>query len=415
MFAFCPRADQSLPIPTMRRLNVVFMGNLLYPEGLADTKRFQHFVDGVRSRADATVRILLLRQSHPGRDPARLEGVHRGVPYGTIGHDLRPGAGAAAGYGRFLRAGFRSLREAFRPGEANVLFLYGEPNLESIPFVLRARRLGYRVVVDIVEDAYFIPEQAPLLSRLKAASVRWTTRHLHWFADGVVVISTYLRDKLEGIVGGRLPVALIPISVDLARVPVSGGGFHRPARLLYAGNFGEKDDLEGLIGAFERIVAGGGDVELLLTGRGVAARMAEVQARIAASPAAGRIRYLGYLPDDDYFRLLGDCDIPCVVRAPSAFADRGFPFKLGEYLASGRPVVASRVSDVPAYLADRESAMLVEPGSASGIESALRYLLADEARALALGRAGREVAAAHFAAEGNGRRLLDLIARITPP
>ena len=137
-----------------------------------------------------------------------------------------------------------------------------------------------------------------------------------------------------------------------------------------------------------------------------------INERIRRSPAAARIRYLGFLSDDDYFRTIADCDILCVVRAASEFADRGFPFKLGEYLATGRPVIASRVSDVGIYLTDRVNAILVEPGSVPQIVAAIEYLLVDESRALALGRAGRLVAERHFSARDNGRRLLELFDRM---
>jgi len=399
----------------MSSTNVVFMGNLLYPQGLAETKRFQHFIDGVLAAGGNTARILLLRQSHPGRDGQHLAGEHGGVPFETIGHDIRRGIGLPLALVRFLWTGCRRLWQWRRPAACNVLFLYGEPNLESFVFVLWARLTGYTVVVDIVEDAYYIPADAPLRSRLKAWSVDWATAHMHWFADGVTVISSYLDQKLAAILRGRRPVQVVPISVDLARVAESRGGFHRPVRMLYAGNFGDKDAVESLITAFEQLAPAFPDLEFLLTGRAPAARLDTFLARIARSPVAARIRYLGYLPDDEYFRLISDCDIPCVVRAPIAFADRGFPFKLGEYLATGRPVVASRVSDVELYLADRSNAMLVDPGSVPGIVAAVEYLLADEPRALAIGRAGRAVAVANFAAGNNGRRLLELLDRIAAP
>jgi glycosyltransferase involved in cell wall biosynthesis len=395
----------------MTGLNVVFMGNLLYPQGLADTKRFQYFVDGVMQVAGNSAHILLLRQSHPGRDDSRLAGEHRGVAYQTIGRDIRAGIGLPFSVLRYLFGGCRLLWRA-RRGVNNVLFVYGEPNLENVLFVIWARLLGYRVIVDIVEDVYFITGDAAVLSRLKARSVEWATRHIHWFADGVVVISDFLRRKLERIVKGRVPVQLIPVAVDFSRVVQSRETFHDPVRMLYAGSFGDKDGVENLIAAFETAAARWPAMEFLLTGRGSPERMASVRERIASSPVAGRIRYLGFLSDEDYFRCIGDCDIPCVVRVPSEFADRGFPFKLGEFLATGRPVVAALVSDVGLYLTDRVNAMLVEPGSVPGIVAALDYLLADPSRAVALGAAGRAVAAEHFDARSSGQRLLELIARL---
>lgn len=398
----------------MSSVNVVFMGNLLYPEGLAETKRFQHFIDGVVARAGNTASVLLLRQSHPGRNDGRLSGEQRGVGFVTIGHGIKPGIGLPLSALRYAVDGCRYLSQTRQRNGRNVLFVYGEPNLENFLFVIWARLVGYRVVVDIVEDRYLITDTAPLLSRLKARSVHWTTAHMHWFADGVTVISSYLLNKLEQIVAGRVPVQLIAISVDLSRVRESTAPFHRPVRILYAGNFGDKDGVENLIAGFEIAARKHPNIEFLMTGRAMPDRMASVLKRISESPFESRIRYLGYLSDDEYFGLISDCDIPCVVRVPSEFADRGFPFKLGEYLATGRPVIAARVSDVARYLTDRESAMLVEPGSATGIADAIAFLLADEARALAIGRAGRQVAAKHFSAQHNGTRLLELIDRIDP-
>jgi glycosyltransferase involved in cell wall biosynthesis len=402
-------------MPGMPGVNVVFMGNLLYPEGLAETKRFQHFIDGVMAGEGNSAHILLLRQSHPGRDDSRLDGEKLGVSYQTIGRDIRAGIGLPIAALRYLLAGCRFLRRARRTGVRNVLFVYGEPNLENVLFVIRARLLGYRVVVDIVEDLYFVTDAAPLLSRLKGWSVKWATDHMHWFADGIVVISSYLRKKMERIVGGRVPVELIPVSVDLDRIVQSRAPFHHPVRMLYAGSFGDKDGIENLIAAFEQVAATWPGMEFLMTGRGSPERMAAVQERIDLSPLADRIRYLGYLSDDEYFRVISDCDIPCVVRVPSEFADRGFPFKLGEFLATGRPVVTALVSDVGLYLTDRVNAMLVQPGSVQAIAAAMDYLLANETRALALGEAGRAVAAEHFSAHSGGQRLLQLIERLGPP
>jgi len=396
----------------MTGLNVVFMGNLLYPEGLAETKRFQHFIDGVMALNGNSAQVLLLRQSHPGRNQSVLAGEKGGVPFETIGHDIRANIALPLAALHYLAGGCRFFWRARRKDRRNILFLYGEPNVESFIFVMWARLLGYQVIVDIVEDAYFITDTAPLASRLKARSVAWATSHMHWFADGVVVISSYLKDKLARIVGDALPVKLIPISVDLERVRETASPFHRPVRMLYAGNFGDKDGVENLITAFEQIAGRWPDIEFLMTGRGSDERIASVRERIHASPVAAKIRYLGYLSDEEYFRVISECDIPCVVRMPTEFADRGFPFKLGEYLATGRPVVASLVSDVAIYLEDRVNAMLVEPGSVQGIVSAVSYLLADEGRALNIGRAGRTVAAVNFNARNNGRGLIELIERM---
>jgi glycosyltransferase involved in cell wall biosynthesis len=85
-----------------------------------------------------------------------------------------------------------------------------------------------------------------------------------------------------------------------------------------------------------------------------------------------------------------------MTRTASAFANTGFPFKLGEYLATGRPVIASDVSDVSEYVRDRENAVLIKPDSSEAIAEAIEYLIADADRAMRIGAAGREVAENYF-------------------
>jgi glycosyltransferase involved in cell wall biosynthesis len=60
-----------------------------------------------------------------------------------------------------------------------------------------------------------------------------------------------------------------------------------------------------------------------------------------------------------------------------------------EWMASGRPVVASRVGGLPDLVEDGVTGLLVPPGDPRALAQALFTLLADPAKAEAFGRAGR--------------------------
>jgi glycosyltransferase involved in cell wall biosynthesis len=377
-------------------LNVVFVGNLLYPQGMAGTKRVQHFIDAVRSNPGNLASVLLLRQGHSGRDNATLSGTHKGVPYSTIGADIGANWRLPVAWLKFLLAGFRFLRASRRRGFRNIMFLYGEPNIENIPFVLFARFLGIRIVVDIVEDFYLVTDGATLLSRLKAKSVAITARNIRAFADGLIVISHYLHQKFDEISQGKLPICLIPVSVDTRKVQPVADSFSKPVKILYAGSFGEKDGVENLITAFNQIARTHDNIELLMTGKGMPERLELINRIISESPFNKKIHYLGFLSDQDYYHTISSADILCVVRVQSDFADRGFPFKLGEFLATGRPVIASSIGDVNRYLTDGLNAILVEPGSVDSIAAGLQRLLTNPDNAIKIGGAGREVALEKF-------------------
>lgn len=233
--------------------NVVFTGNFLYPVGMAGTKRVQHDVEAARRQPGWRVCILLLRQNHPGRDLARLSGTHAGVEYCTIGADLMAGFRLPLAMIRYVADGFRFLARRRSAGALNVLVIYAEPNLENLPILLAARSLGYRVVIDVVEDFYWTGEGASLLPRLKSWSGRLLARRVERLADAVLTLSAYLRTKFETLTRGRVPVYLVPLSVDPERFAAPAPPTGPVRGIVYAGSFGAKDGVENLIEAFEAV------------------------------------------------------------------------------------------------------------------------------------------------------------------
>lgn len=390
-------------------VNLVIVGNFLYPKGMAETKRIQHVIEQLKEAGNHSVSVLLLRQSQVDRDDTNLCGIYDGTPYVTIGHDLYPNWRFPLALPRYLWSGLAFLLRARKRHSKNVLYLYMEPNVENIPFIVFAKLLGYRLVVDVTEDYYMIGAQPHIFSRLKARSTTFFGNHIGGLAHAMIVISSHLKAKYENIAKGRFPVFLMPPVVDMNRVGRPGCAFNSPVRILYSGSFGDKDAVDDLIAAFEIVSRSYPDVTLVLTGKGLPENMRPLHERIAASPCAAGITYLGYLEDDDFYRVLNGCDILCMVRRGSAYANAGFPFKLVEYLATGRPVIASRVGDVPFYLEDRRDALLIEPDSIEAIAVALAYLILHPDEALELGSRGQEIARRHFSREVIAEKLVGLL------
>jgi glycosyltransferase involved in cell wall biosynthesis len=204
----------------------------------------------------------------------------------------------------------------------------------------------------------------------------------------------------------------MPISVDMDRFPEKPFRMDPNVSLLYSGSFGKKDGLPVLLDAFDRLAGKYENVRLVLTGRGDREAMKELFTRMEISPYKDRIEFKGYLEDKDYYSLLNDADIPCMTRVDLAFAHAGFPFKLGEFLASGKPVIASRVSDVDRFLVNGQNAMLVTPGASTEICEAVEFLINNPESAAAIGARGREVAEKYFDYKQQGRALVTFLENV---
>lgn len=88
----------------------------------------------------------------------------------------------------------------------------------------------------------------------------------------------------------------------------------------------------------------------------------------------------------DKWGFLASCRVGVVASVGSEAVSRAAL----EWMAAGRPLVASRVGGLPDLVEDGVTGLLVAPGDASALAAALDSLLKDPARAQALGRAGRE-------------------------
>lgn len=384
-------------------LNVIFLGGFPYPRGMAGTKRIQHAIDGLKDAPDVSIRVIVLSQSSKNNV---LNGTHRGIRYITVMGDLLRWRMALL-FPLFYLKARRALKRAYRPGCDNIIYNYGPPNLFNVGVLAYARRLGYQVVVDVVEDYdVAMTISRSVIHRIKMAAIQHLKQRVKRLASGIIVISSCLGEKYRELTLGAVPIHYRPISVDFSFFAGSTRTFGKIVTLFYAGSFGQKDGVPVLLDAFDCIAERRPNVRLVLTGKGSDEMMRSTLSRIAASPFKQRIEYKGYLDDDAYYAALSAADIPCMTRIDSAYARAGFPFKLGEFLATGQPVVASRVSDVADLLKDQEDAMLVSPGNPQDVVRAVEYLLDNPDFALAVGVRGRATARRLFDLREQGRDLV---------
>lgn len=385
-------------------VNVVFMGKFGFPSGMASTKRIQHFLDYLNGRS---VRTRVLQLNRSGNASAEGDaGSYRGTEYRRIGSDLKLDLTLVVGLFRYHRDGIGALKNWRLARGKNVLYSYGGVTVENVLLISAAKLMGYRVVFDIVEDNTYIEEKLTLGGKVKWLGGEVLDRFFLGLADGMVVISTYLEGLYRGKLARSVPLRLIPIS---ARCEERGraGREPGPMKIVYAGSFAKKDGIEQLLDAFEKVHEEKGNCLLMLSGAG--ANLKLYQPRIAAHPA---IRYVGYLEDAEFYRFLQQADVLCVTRTGSAYANAGFPFKLGEYLATGKPVIVSDVGDVKSYLKHMEDAIIIEPGNAEAIAGALAYCIDHPETIGLIGRSGEEKCRRYFDPEANGAILLELIERL---
>lgn len=198
---------------------------------------------------------------------------------------------------------------------------------------------------------------------------------------------------------------IVHCGVDPARYdapPAQGRG------LLFVGRLAAAKGVPVLIEAMAQILAAHPDAHLTLIGDGPDRALLEDRVRDLGLTRA--VRFTGYQNQDEVAAALSGA---AVFVLPS-FAE-GVPVVLMEAMAARRPVVTTRIAGIPELVQDGVSGRIVPPGDAMAFAAAVCDILADPARAAAMGDAGRRRVQAEFDIAQEARKLAALFREGTRP
>jgi glycosyltransferase involved in cell wall biosynthesis len=239
--------------------------------------------------------------------------------------------------------------------------------------------------------AYGHRRQGELAERLKLAVNRRALRE----AGAVVAWNRWARDSLVadyGVPADR--VSVIPPGVDVARFrPGEPRPAGSPVRVLFVGGDFERKGGHDLLEAVRGLDA---EVEVdMVTGRAPAVARAEPWVRVweGLTPQSPQLVDLYGQADVFVLPTRGDCLAQVVAEA----------------MASGLPVVTTRVGAMSEMVQHGVTGHLVPPRSPRALREALAALIADPAGRRAMGAAGLEAARRDHDAERNWDRIFGLM------
>lgn len=158
---------------------------------------------------------------------------------------------------------------------------------------------------------------------------------------------------------------------------------------------------------FECAIIGGGPLE------------AGLRAQIEQAQLSTRVKLLGPKPQAEVRQWLAQASVFALACVPdSDGGSDNLPTVIMEAMASGVPVVSTRLAGVPEMIADGHDGLLTEPRDPRSFSNAIERLLRDPAFAARCAENGRKAAAEKFAIEQTTRQLKHLLvqhAGVTPP
>ena len=210
--------------------------------------------------------------------------------------------------------------------------------------------------------------------------------------DGLIIMTNPLFDYFKNKVNSKCKLIIIPMTVDVTRFDNVAESNEYGDYIAYCGDVGgNKDGLKNLIHAFSLVENKFPSIKLLLIGGTKIKEELEELKSYSQILRTKNIVFTGKVDRDLIPDLLSNSKMLVLARPSSLQSSGGFPTKLGEYLTTGKPVVVTKVGDIPFYLIDNENAFLVEPDNNQEFANKIKYVLNNYDLALTVGAKGKEM------------------------
>jgi len=207
------------------------------------------------------------------------------------------------------------------------------------------------------------------------------------YFDRIVAVSEVIEAELLRVMISRGKIAVIDNGIDITRFRPDQGLRERARRDMgipqeaivigWVGRISKEKGLDILMETARPILEDRHDVIILLVGDG------PLRQSLESAHSSSGIRFAGLRNDT-----------PACYAAFDIFAlpslNEGLPMVVLEAMASGLPVVASRVGAIPKVVEHGETGFLVEPGRPDLLEAAIGKLIKDRIESRQMGSKGRE-------------------------
>lgn len=195
-------------------------------------------------------------------------------------------------------------------------------------------------------------------------------------ADEIIAVSDSARRFISHFTD--VPVRVIPNGVDTSRFRKMDRddarefvGFGDEPFFLYVGRLVTKKGLFTLLLAFRDVLKEIPKAKLRIAGKGKLKPVLSSMSKVLG--INGNVEFLGYVPDDALNPLFSSAD---VFVLPSSFGE-SFGIVILEAMASGTPVIGTKVGGIEEILEDGKYGVLVHPSDPSELACAMISMMSD--------------------------------------
>lgn len=383
--------------------HIVFVGESGFPMGLAAIQRLtlmaKAFIHGGCS-------AMVICRKGVGTENKKLgfakNGNFEGIDYIYTSKDVYKPV-------RFLERNVQKLMGMY--GEISFLIKLKEKNeidlvivsemsvVHMFRYLMYSKFLNVPIVINFVEMASSMQNRSNLLLRINDYLIdHWALKQF----DGALAISKKLLDYYDAISPSK-PCLKLPILCDFEKFEVereTGTPY-----FLYCGSLGYRPVIDFIIEAYQ-ILANNQDTKLyMIVSGGTNREVTLLEQKINKLFDHKPVMLFSNIPYEQLVHLYINAIALLIPLRPTIQDSSRFPHKIGEYLASGNPVITTNIGEIKNYFEDGSTALIADKYEIDLFAEKMRFVLEHPEKAKKIGENGKKLGLEEFHYKTHGCRL----------
>lgn len=396
-------------------MKVFILAREPFPNGMAATNRIINYAKGLTESGLATEILLYQRSESHGKTPINTkgQGAIDGATYRYVGKTpCQSNNRLSRRCENWIdkRRAKSYLKRRLRQGDVVLGFIGTDVEyINSVIDIVHSR--GAKYVRELNEIPYYGNQTRDAIQGYNTAVEKQFPK-----CDGFIAISDALVEfaglhKSENAKIIKVPIIVDPTMFDQKDKTAEPS----PPYIFHAGTlYEQKDGILGMLEAFGRALPQiGRPVKYILSGTiDSSPHATEILTLIDRFNLKNEVEFVGYLYKDQIVKYLRRASLVISNRYRSKQNYYGFSTKVGEYLASGTPLITTDWGEAPKWLKDGESAYIVEAENIEALSKAIVRAFTNDEERIRIGKGGQRVCRENFDYRQHGRRLADFFKSI---
>lgn len=371
-------------------LKVIILYPNSFPIGGAATNRIFHIAKAIQLSGN-NVNIICTRGTEKKDNVINIhsKGVYNGIPFSySVNSVIWPNSQICKLL-NILKGLISTIRIFFlNKNNIDIVICYANYSfLQNLFFFVSCKMIKAKYVYIVDEYPWSI------INRKNSFYDKFYLRLFFKFFDGFIVMTNVLLKYYKSLSKSSAKFVQIPMTVDLQRFKMKLKNKSEDYIVYCGGDItGTKDGLDILVKSFNLIKNQYPSLKLYIVGR----VHESIERLVNELSLQKRVVFYGFVSSDKIPEILINAKLLCLSRPNNIQSEGGFPTKLGEYLASGTPVVVTDTGEISQYLKHGLNAFIAKPNDISDFSNKIVWALDNYEESLIVGKNGRILAESMF-------------------